>query len=461
MKKLFRMMAVLVTAAVIALYVPVTARADSLEDAQNSVVFITRHVNVWEYPAYGINSEEDLGVTVSGTGFAIGTPGEPVEFIVTNAHVITDVLGEDYNTADLTVWFSVMANDFMIPEVYAIDKDRDLAVLRLPESTDKRNAVTLNTEIAPNGETVYAIGYPDYGNYLQDYKTMSVKDVTLTRGVISKQFRREQNQRGYEVYQHDAAISGGNSGGPLVNSDGQVIGVNTWVTYGTAAEGSNATIAQELVTFLDSYNVPYTLAAASDSGSAGSDPAESTPADNDSAESDSNENEPAESLPAEGGPAETEKNDFPIAIVVIAAAAVVIVGVVVVIVLKSKKKGASVSGSANYTGQRVSAPASNNAVITGMKGMMANRTFNINGSVTIGRNSQKCNVSYPVDAKGISGVHCQIRQTNSGFEIIDCGSSNGTYLGNGQKLIPNVPVFIPDGAYFYLGSAEQLFQIKY
>lgn len=449
-------MAVLVTAAVIALYIPVTVRADSLEDAQNSVVFITRHVNVWEYPMYGIDSDEDLGVTATGTGFAIGTPGEPVEFIVTNAHVITDVLGEDYNTADLTVWFSVMANDFMIPEVYAIDKDRDLAVLRLPETTDKRNAVTLNTEIAPNGETVYAIGYPDYGNYLQDYKTMSVKDVTLTRGVISKQFRREQNQRGYEVYQHDAAISSGNSGGPLVNADGQVIGVNTWVTYGAAAEGSNATIAQELVTFLDSYKIPYTLASASDSGSAGS-----APADNDSAEGDSNESEPAESLPAEGEPAGTEKSDFPIVIVIIAAAVVVIAGVVVVIVVKSKKKGASKTGAAGYTGQRGSAPSANGAVITGMKGIMANRTFNINGSVTIGRNAQKCNVSYPVDAKGISGVHCQIRQANGGFEIIDCGSSNGTYLGNGQKLIPNVPVFIQDGAYFYLGSAEQLFQIKY
>lgn len=448
MKKLFRMMAVLVTAAVIALSVPVTARADSLEEAQNSVVFITRYMSE-------LVGTEYEGLIECGSGFAIGTPGEPVEYIVTNAHVITDENGV-YNTADLTVWFSTMANDYMIPEVYAIDHDRDLAVLRLPETTDKRGAVTLNTEIAPNGETVYAIGYPDYGNNLQDYRTMSTKDVTLTRGVISKQFRREQNQRGYEAYQHDAAISAGNSGGPLVNSDGQVIGVNTWVTSGAYAEGSNATIAQELVTFLDSYDVPYTLASASDSG-----PAESAPADNDSAERDSNENEPAESLPAESEPAGTEKSDFPVVIVIIAAAVVVIAGVVVVIVLKSKKKGASKTASDSYTGQRNSAPVSNGAVITGMKGMMANRTFSINGGVTIGRNSQKCNVSYPIDAKGISGVHCQIRQTNSGYEIIDCGSSNGTYLGNGQKLIPNVPVFIPDGAYFYLGSAEQLFQIKY
>lgn len=96
-----------------------------------------------------------------------------------------------------------------------------------------------------------------------------------------------------------------------------------------------------------------------------------------------------------------------------------------------------------------------------MKGFMANRSFNINGSIVLGRNPQKCTVCYPVDSKGISGVHCQIRQTASGYEIMDRGSSNGTFLGSGERLTPNVPVFIPYGTYFYLGSAEQLFQIKY
>lgn len=407
-EKIFNILSAVVSAVVIAVSVPVTAHADALQDAQNSVVFITRDISVEEA------GEE--GWQEYGSGFAIGNLNEPVEFIVTNAHVITDDSG-NYNTADLTVWFSVTANDFMIPEVYAIDKGRDIAVLRLPEKTDKRSAVPLNTEIVPNGETVYAIGYPDYGNNLQDYKTMSTKDITLTKGIISKQFRHEENQRGYEVYQHDAALSAGNSGGPLVNSNGEVIGINTWVTSGSFADGGNATIAKEIATFLSGNGVPYATGSASGN---------------------------------------SEKNDFPIMIVIVAAAVVIVAAAVVVAIMMMKKKNSS---SQHYNGAQP-APV-NGAVITGIKGIMANRSFSVVGSVVIGRNAQKCNVSYPVDAKGISGVHCQVRQASSGYEIIDCGSSNGTYLGNGQKLIPNVPVFIPDGTYFYLGSAEQLFQIKY
>lgn len=415
MKKIFGMLTAFISALLIVVSVPVTARADGLQDAQKSVVFITRDVAPRE-----VDGLE--GVVSMGTGFAVGGLGEPIEYIVTNAHVITNDLGE-YNVADLAVWFSVTANDFMIPEVYAIDHGRDLAVLRLPEPTTKRNAVPLKTEIAPNGETVYAIGFPDYGNNAQDYKTMSTKDITLTKGIISKQYRREVNQRGYEYYQHDATISFGNSGGPLVNSDGQVLGVNTYITEGGAAIGGNACIAQELASFLSSNGVPYSTGSLSGSGS------------------------------GDNGSDDSEKNAFPKVIVIIAAAVVVVAAAAVVVIMMLKKKKGGASG--------VSAVSANGAVITGMKGIMANQSFNINGSVVIGRNAQKCNVAYPVDAKGVSGVHCQIRKANGGYEIIDCGSSNGTYLGNGQKLFPNVPVLIPNGSYFYLGSTEQLFQIKY
>lgn len=404
------MLSAIVSAVVIALSVPVTVHADALQDAQNSVVFITRDAS----KETGVE-----GMYSYGSGFAIGDLNGSVEFIVTNAHVVTDGNG------NITVYFSVMANDFMIPEVYVINHGRDLAVLRLPEKTDKRNAVPLNTDIAPNGETVYALGYPDYGNNLQDYKTMSTKDITVTKGIISKQFRHDENQHGIEFYQHDATLSGGSSGGPLVNSNGEVIGVNTVLTMGEFAFGGNATIAKELATFLDSNSVPYSTGSVSVS-------------------------EPVDSVPVE-----PEKKDFPVTIVIIAAAVVVVAAAVVVSVMMTKKKKASAPAQYNVA----PAMSAKGAVITGMKGIMANRSFNVNGSVVIGRNAQKCNVSYPVDAKGISGVNCQIRQVSGGYEIIDCGSSNGTYLGNGQKLIPNVPVFIPNGSYFYLGSAEQLFRI--
>ncbi len=148
-------------------------------------------------------------------------------------------------------------------------------------------------------------------------------------------------------------------------------------------------------------------------------------------------------------------------IALLAVAAVVVVAVVMV----TKGKKQPVQGSAPV---QSAAPVQNAApaqrgtpMLICEKGLLANRTFPIGSGVIIGRNTQKCSVCFPVDAKGVSGVHCEIRRNGSVFEIIDRGSSYGTTLGNGQKFTPNVPVTIPDGTYFMVGSAEQLFQIKY
>ena len=163
------------------------------------------------------------------------------------------------------------------------------------------------------------------------------------------------------------------------------------------------------------------------------------------------------------------------AAVIIIAIIVVVIGTVIALVVLNNRKNQNtfqappIPPAPPAPPVQSAPPASPNlppkrfpqAVITGAKGVMANKTFSINGNLLIGRNAQKCNVAYPIDTQGISAVHCQIRETNGGFEIIDRGSSNGTFLGSGQRLVPNVPTFLPDGTFFYLGSAEQLFQIKY
>ena len=165
------------------------------------------------------------------------------------------------------------------------------------------------------------------------------------------------------------------------------------------------------------------------------------------------------SIPYEKASGASGGNSGPSTVVIIIIAAVVVVaaaGVVVFIMLKKNKKQprpAQAAAPANSS--------SNGAVLICEKGVLAGRTFPVGSGVIIGRNTQKCGVCLPVDTKGVSGVHCEIRKTANGFEIIDRGSSYGTTLGSGQKLTPNVPVYIPDGTYFTIGSADQLFQIKY
>ncbi|MBQ4165869.1 MAG: trypsin-like peptidase domain-containing protein [Oscillospiraceae bacterium] len=359
-------------------------------------------------------------VYYSGTGFAIGDPNEPVEYIVTNAHVVTI---DDKGTigSKVLVYFSEAQNDYVITTIYKVDQQKDIAILKLPEPTTKRTALVLcpSDEVDMNGE-VTALGYPGMSDKLNDNKKHDMNDITLTRGIISRKFY--ENDRMRSMYQMDAYINHGNSGGPLVNAKGEVIGINS---EGIAGEANvNAAICiDELINLVSREQVNYVL-------STDAAPFDPTP------------------------------------IIIVAAAVVVVAAAVVVVVIMMKKnKGQSAPAPVSAAApSKAAAPASNSSaspVIICEKGLLAGRSFPIGASVIIGRNTQKCTICFPVDAKGVSGVHCEIRKSANGYEIIDRGSSYGTTLGSGQKLTANVPVAIPNGTYFMVGSAEQLFQIKY
>ncbi len=147
------------------------------------------------------------GGTSSGSGVIISEAG----YVITNNHVIED-------TESLTV---VLANGDERPaRVIGTDPFSDLAVLKvdgeLPAVAELGNSDALKP-----GETVIAIGSP-----LGDFKN------TVTTGVISATGRSLDSGNGYlleNLLQTDAAINQGNSGGPLVNLAGQVIGINTLI----------------------------------------------------------------------------------------------------------------------------------------------------------------------------------------------------------------------------------------
>lgn len=418
----------LLTAAIMCMIPAFAAvKISNANDARNAVVFIYGEGYT---PAVNENGQyliDENGYPVpttgawSGTGFAVGDPNEPVEFIITNAHVVLDSYGSQ---CDLKVYFSYAQNDFVIPTIYKIDEQKDIAILKLPAPTDKRTALVLcpSDDVDMNAD-VTALGFPSISNKLTDNIKYDINDVTVTRGIISRKIYQNDTMR--SMYQIDAYINHGNSGGPLVNSKGEVIGINSEGIEGQA--NVNAAICiDELINIVSRDQIGYVLS--------------------------------------------TDRKSFnPVPIIIIAV--IVLAGAAGVAVSQMKKKKAAPATAAAPAPApapqaAAAAPAQssgnpNGSVIICEKGVLAGRTFPIGSGVIIGRNTEKCSVCLPIDTKGISGVHCEIRKTAKGFEIIDRGSSYGTTLGNGQKLTPNVPVFIPDGTYFTLGSAEQLFQIRY
>lgn len=143
-------------------------------------------------------------VSSLGSGFVIDASG----FIVTNNHVIADADEIFANFAD---------GSKLKAEVVGRDTKIDLALLKVtPEPGKPLKAVKFgNSDILRVGDWVMAIGNP-FG-----------LGGTLTVGVISAR-NRDINSGPYDNFlQTDAAINRGNSGGPLFNMDGDVIGINT------------------------------------------------------------------------------------------------------------------------------------------------------------------------------------------------------------------------------------------
>jgi serine protease Do len=157
--------------------------------------------------------------TVSGSGVFISDKG----YILTNNHVIEGV-------TDVTIILSDGSQEKAT--IVGADMYSDIAVLK---TDGKVPAVASlgNSDVLNPGETVIAIGSP-----LGDFKN------TVTVGVVSATGRSIDTGNGYTIdglIQTDAAINQGNSGGPLVNLDGQVIAINTLIVRnsgsGTVAEG--------------------------------------------------------------------------------------------------------------------------------------------------------------------------------------------------------------------------------
>jgi len=151
--------------------------------------------------------------TVSGSGFFISAQG----YLLTNNHVV-----EGTNEVSLILFDGTTQKAALVGS----DPYSDIAVLK----TDGKVPAVVrlgNSDALKPGETAIAIGSP-----LGDFRN------TVTVGVISATGRSVDSGRGYQIenlIQTDAAINQGNSGGPLVNLAGEVIGINTLIVRGTGS----------------------------------------------------------------------------------------------------------------------------------------------------------------------------------------------------------------------------------
>jgi S1-C subfamily serine protease len=159
--------------------------------------------------------------TDTGSGVVISKSG----LILTNEHVID-------GATSITVSLEGQNATTRRASVVGADRSKDLALLRIEASGLTLHPLTIATAATPEvGDPAYAIGNPFGLNW------------TLTTGIVSaldRQIRAPDGSAIGHVIQTDAALNPGNSGGPLLDAHGEVIGLNAQIASGSSTTGQGS-----------------------------------------------------------------------------------------------------------------------------------------------------------------------------------------------------------------------------
>ena len=202
---------------------------------------------------YNINTTSFFGTSgtttasASGSGIIISEDG----YILTNNHVVSSSSSETsryYQISEATKVSVTLFNDKTEYDAKIVGKDEqtDLAVIKI-DKTGLTKAEFADSDNVKVGEFAMAVGNP-----------INMTS-TVTTGIISAVNREITDSDGktYKCIQTDAAINSGNSGGALVNSEGNVIGINTLKLSGTGIEGIGFAIPINSTTDITSQLIQY------------------------------------------------------------------------------------------------------------------------------------------------------------------------------------------------------------
>lgn len=393
--RLKRIVSVLLAALLLAM-VPLNALAadNPVPKAKQAVVCIVSGIGYQNGKPYTYD-----GYYGTGTGFGVGRSGEDAQIFVTNNHVISD---NQYNPYDQVYIFVDNANLYdessVVPcRILYADPQVDLAIIQAEAPIPGVGTLPLRSaKEIKTGDDVYALGFPAIADELADSNHYTVDDITVTDGIVSRRLQIG----GVDYMAHTAKINHGNSGGPLIDTAGNVVGINTL----GIADVENADLRcyafdiDYAIDVLEQLELPYTKAAGNVGGLS------------------------------------------------LAAAAAIGVGIAVVLVLAvvlllRKKQSGKVP----------------KVLIQAICGPLQGQSWELLTSLSIGRNPGE-NIVLPPDTSGISRRHCLIARRGNQVTVTDLDSSYGTFL-NGSRITANQPVAVPNGAVLSLASNAVQFRL--
>ncbi|MEG0835873.1 MAG: trypsin-like peptidase domain-containing protein [Christensenellaceae bacterium] len=203
-----------------------------------------------------VEAREDVvsveGKIAMGTGFPIGKD-DSGDYIVTNYHVVED----QQDSIQVVIGNDVKFDAEVVLEL----PSSDLAVIKTTEVlNDSTPFVLYDGDVDKlTGEVVYAIGFPDMADFLFNKANTVAENSTITNGIISavKDTQMSEGSKTVQSLQMNVAITHGNSGGPLLNSHAEVVGINSFGSD-EAYTINGAVSISELFNSLDKKKIPYT-----------------------------------------------------------------------------------------------------------------------------------------------------------------------------------------------------------
>ena len=420
----------------------------------------------------GILVDAETGVIYDGgqgSGFFIGDPGSNPEYLITNHHVIDTYLtygkGEKwqaeltdgrtvYVRASIRVYFSSV--EYVEARVIDSDDIADVAVLRLSAPTDQRKALPLH-EVSDSeiGSSVYCVGYPGVAEnfYIESNSKWNKEDASVTSGTVSRLITLKGTA--VKAIQTDAQINHGNSGGPMVNDNAEVIGINSWGVNVDGEAENYAVDISEVTAMLNRNNISYSTTGGNNN---------SNPGGEDGTETDTTT------------PPAPEKKGMSTGLLIgiILGALVLIAGVVVLIIVLSKKGSsapapapqpapAPMGGGATMAAPRPAPQPSKRPMLRSLSTQHGGSTFPVgNTPVMIGRDASSCAIVFREGTAGVSGRHCQVAfdAASNSFVVTDLRSSYGTFLMNGTRLPANAPYKLQPGDSFYVGDKQNVIRTE-
>ncbi|WP_139488254.1 trypsin-like peptidase domain-containing protein [Brevibacillus dissolubilis] len=462
------------------------------------VVHSTNPIVAYAYDLLEENQSSTVRIlcqTENGTGTGSGFLTGNSDHVVTNWHVV------DCTASGGQAFIYLGGNQGIATQVKWHSPVKDLAILQLEQPMDKPPVKLADSKDIKTGMNVYAMGFPAAADDQADQE--AAVTVKVSKGIISASVHSPD---GVGLYQTDAAINPGNSGGPLFNEEGALVGINvmkslvqavvvgqdgqTTVTRVPEGEGIGwAVQVEELRVELDTLGIPYDVSSSSLLSPLG----------------------------------KTWDQNAPLLILAVLAVALgggalfltltkrgqVIVREVSQRVLpqglspggsrpaghygrvSNGSNGSGVSSGGQFQnsigagssaptpsdpanprsphtippiGHHPTPPASpQKAALIGIAGVYKSQEFTLREQPLIfGRDPARSQIVFPGTSSEISGKHCMVRfdRVKGVVYVEDCGSTNGTFLASGERLIPHQPRALRSGDRFYLGTVHTQFEIR-